>query len=172
MTIMEDIRNYICSGVGIKRNVNENDDEDSSSRLDPEEITKEDKNISIDLGEKKILKHPQTWSIDSHISTGIDIVYRKRLKNQGFQEHIYNCDRSGKAKRSFSLTTPYLQHFHVGNNHWALFHMEPKLHCCTFFDSMDTGLTEDTKVEYYSKLEILYSNMQVMEKHWAKVQQQ
>ena len=38
---MEDIRNYICSGVGVKRNVNPNDDEDSSSQLDSEKITKD-----------------------------------------------------------------------------------------------------------------------------------
>ena len=41
MAIMEDIRNYICLGVGIKRNVNGDDDEDSSSQLDPEEITED-----------------------------------------------------------------------------------------------------------------------------------
>ena len=50
--------------------------------------------------------------------------------------------------------------------------MEPTLHHCTFFDSMVVGLIENIKVEYYSKLEILYMNVQSIEKYWAKVQQQ
>ena len=43
------------------------------------------------------------------------------------------------------------------------------LHCCTFYDSMSVGLVEDIKVEYYSKLEMLYDNMQSAKKCWAKV---
>ena len=96
--------------MGVNGNVKPNDDEDSSSQLGPREIRKEFwiKKYQLTWAKKDILKYPQMWLTDLHIFAGIDIVYRKWLKNQGIQEHIYNFDRPGNAKRRFSLTAPCL----------------------------------------------------------------
>ena len=87
-------------------------------------------------------------------------MYRKWLKDPRFQEHIYNFDIPGKAKRRYSITIPCLQHLYVRSNHWALVYMELALYRYTFYDSILVGLVEDIKVEYNSKLKKLYDNIQ------------